>query len=49
MNGQEFERLFIVLTRIADALDAVVKRLELIDANVESCNENMMAVSKNTW
>jgi hypothetical protein len=49
MNSQEFERLFIVLSRIADSLEAITKRLETIEGQMESCNDNLMSVSKNTW
>ena len=49
MNEEQFRRLMVELVKISDSLEAVTKRLEIIDGQVESCKENLVAVSKNTW
>ena len=49
MDEEQFRRLMVELVKISDSLEAITKRLEIIEGQVESCNENLMSVSKNTW
>ena len=49
MDEEQFRRLMVELVKISDSLAAVIKRLEIIEGQVESCNENLTSVSRNTW
>ena len=49
MNEEQFRRLLVELVKISDSLEAVIKRLESVEGQLESCNENLIVVSKNTW
>ena len=49
MDEEQFRRMLVVLVNISDQIEVIIKRLELIEGQVESCNENLMSVCKNTW